>query len=69
VAGRSATGIYPSTWNANANLKAFFGDYLTHTIDASGTAFVSSMEALLYPIYMIAFHPGETTEGGEGKRC
>ncbi len=42
----------------NANLQAFFGDYLTHTIDASGHPFVSSIEGLNAPVYGIAFHPG-----------
>lgn len=57
---RHPWGILPSTFNSNANLQAFFGDYLTQTPDADGKLFVSSLQALNFPIYCIAFHPEKT---------
>ena len=57
---RHPWGILPATFNANANLRAFFGAYLTQTPDADGKAFVSSLEAVQFPIYCIAFHPEKT---------
>jgi hypothetical protein len=41
---RHPYGILPATFAANANLQAFFGPHLTQTVDANGTAFVSSIE-------------------------